>query len=363
MGYGYYPRYVSVAEKRAKAEKKIKQLRKKQPDIEPVIIQGQALATTWWGKSWNRNLERYADYSNRIGRGRSYVRHRAVLDLRIGPGLVEALVQGTRAAPYKVRIKIAEINSKNWQQVTKRCQAELSSLPDLLAGKFPRKLQDVFMVQGRGLFPAPAEISFDCSCPDWASMCKHVAATLYGVGARLDEDPALFFTLRRVDMEELVARAVQEKADTIIKKQSPAAGRVIEDDQLSELFGINLDEFDAGAPVKIVKSRKKASRGDKNKKPIVAAGKGKGTTRVQNKKTPKPRSAAPGPKLPAGYGSAAGLVLGCIEESGTEGISIKDLADITAIPRAKLYPVLHALKKKGQVNNPARGIYCSLLIQ
>ena len=361
MRYGYYPRYVSVAEKRAKAEKKIKQLRKKQPDIEPVIIQGQALATTWWGKSWNRNLERYADYSNRIGRGRSYVRHRAVLDLRIRPGLVDALVQGTSAAPYKVRIKIAKINSKNWRQVTKRCQAELSSLPDLLAGKFPRKLQDVFMVQGHGLFPEPAEITFDCSCPDWASMCKHVAATLYGVGARLDEDPALFFTLRRVDMEELVARAVQEKTDTIIKNQPPTTDRVIGDDQLSELFGIDLDEFNAKAPLKTGKNSKKLTRGDNNKKSIVAAKKikkSRGKKTPRKKKVRKQRSTAREAELPADYGSASDLVFGCIKESGVEGISIKDLADITAIPRTQLYSVLYSLKKKEQVHNPARGMYC-----
>ncbi len=112
MGYGYYPRYVSVAEKRARAEKKIKQLRKKNPDIRPVILGGQALATTWWGKAWNSNLERYADYTNRIGRGRSYVRHMAVVDLQISPGRVDALVQGSRGAPYKVRITIADIRKK-----------------------------------------------------------------------------------------------------------------------------------------------------------------------------------------------------------------------------------------------------------
>ncbi len=355
MGYGYYPRYVSVAEKKAKAEKKIKQLRRKKPDIKPVMIQGQALATTWWGKSWNRNLERYADYSNRIGRGRSYVRHMAVLDLQIKPGLVEALVQGTRAAPYKVRIKISKINKKNWQQVKEKCQAELSSLPDLLAGKFPRKLQDIFMVQGGGLFPTPAEISFDCSCPDWASMCKHVAATLYGVGARLDEDPALFFTLRKVEMEELVAQAVQDKTDTIIAKQASAKGRVIADDQLSELFGIDLEDFTPRPPAKSAKRGQKSTPVQK-KSPA-------GSRKAENKKTVnkgqarKQRGSAHGSKLPAGYGSATNLVLGCVEESGAEGISVKDLADITAIPRAKLYSILHTLKKTDRVTSPSRGIY------
>jgi uncharacterized Zn finger protein len=188
-----YPKYVTAAEKKAKAEKKLKQLRKKMPGIEPVILDGSTLARTWWGKSWNRNLERYADYSNRIGRGKSYVRHGAVLDLKIEGGRVTALVQGTRAKPYEVVINIAPVKKVNWDQIRKQCQDELRSLTDLVAGRFPKELGEIFLAEGKGLFPTPGEISFDCSCPDWASMCKHVAATLYGVGARLDEDPLLFY--------------------------------------------------------------------------------------------------------------------------------------------------------------------------
>ncbi len=183
-----YPKYVTAAEKKVKAEKKLKQLKKKMPGIEPVIIEGSALARTWWGKSWNRNLERYADYSNRIGRGKSYVRHGAVLDLKIKGGRVTALVQGTRAKPYEVVINIAPVKKANWDQIRKQCQGELRSLTDLVSGKFSKELGEIFLAESKGLFPTPKEISFDCSCPDWASMCKHVAAALYGVGARLDED-------------------------------------------------------------------------------------------------------------------------------------------------------------------------------
>ncbi|MCI5140122.1 MAG: hypothetical protein D3922_17315, partial [Candidatus Electrothrix sp. AR1] len=151
MSYYGYPKYVTVAEKRAKAEKKIKQLQKKNPAIRPVIIEGNSLARTWWGKSWNKNLESYADYSNRIGRGRSYVRHLAVVDLQIAPGKVTALVQGSRGKPYKVSITIQKMKLKIWQAVRKECQTQLSSLPDLLAGKFPKALQETFMQQGKGL--------------------------------------------------------------------------------------------------------------------------------------------------------------------------------------------------------------------
>ena len=355
MGYGYYPRYVSVAEKRARAEKKIKQLRKKQPDIQPVILAGQALATTWWGKAWNKNLERYADYTNRIGRGRSYVRHMAVVDLKIGPGRVDALVQGSRGAPYKVRITIAAIKKRNWQAITKKCKKELSSLPDLLAGKFPRKLQDVFMVQGRGVFPAPSEISFDCSCPDWADMCKHVAATLYGVGARLDQDPALFFTLRKVNMEDLVGEALRERTDAIIAQKPGTSSRLIADDKLSDLFGLDID-LDVPVPTK-QKKEKRVVR----KTGVLRGGRKKtGGRKKKKKKAIQPqKTAAPAIELPAGYDSADDLVQGCIEESGAEGISIRDISDITGIPAKQLYPVLQRLKQQGRAQNLSRGIYAS----
>jgi len=353
MRYGYYPRYVSVAEKRARAEKKIKQLRKKNPNIRPVILSGQALATTWWGKAWNKNLERYADYTNRIGRGRSYVRHMAVVDLKISPGRVDALVQGSRGAPYKVRITIAGIKKKNWQAITKKCRQELSSLPDLLAGKFPRKLQDVFMVQGRGLFPTPSEISFDCSCPDWADMCKHVAATLYGVGALLDEEPALFFILRKTDMEDLVGEAVMEKTEAIFAQKSASSSRRIAEDKLSDLFGLDMD---IDLPVPSQQKKGKKAVGKTGVTPTVRK---KSAGREKKKATRLRKTAASVIELPAGYGTADDLVQGCIEESGEEGISVRDIADITGIPAQKLYPLLQRLKNKSKVCRLNRGIYGS----
>jgi len=359
MGYGYYPRYVSVAEKRARAEKKIKQLRKKNPDIRPVILAGQALATTWWGKAWNSNLERYADYTNRIGRGRSYVRHMAVLDLKISPGRVDALVQGSRGAPYKVRITIAGIKKKNWQAITEKCRQELSSLPELLAGKFPRKLQDVFMIQGRGLFPTPSEISFDCSCPDWASMCKHVAASLYGVGARLDEDPALFFTLRKADMEDLVDEAVKERTEAIFVQKSVSSGRRIADEKLSDLFGLDID-IDVPVPAGPKKPKKrKQKKGKKAVEKTNAPPTGrKNAGRKKKKKTSRAQKrATAATELPAGYGSAADLVLGCIEEGGEEGLSVAELSDITGIPAKRLYPILQRLKKQRKICRLSRGVY------
>jgi len=245
MRYGY-SKYVTVAEKKARAEKKLAALKKKNPKICPVTIEGTSLARTWWGKSWNENLERYADFANRIERGRSYARHGAVLDLRIRPGKVTGLVMGRAASPYKVTITIKQIPGKHWHSIKKRCKGKLDSMKQLLAGEFPKALDAVFTRKGAGFFPSPGEISLDCSCPDWAVMCKHVAAVLYGVGARLDEDPTLFFVLRRADVKELVAETVNEGKKELLKRSGKKSSRVIDDgSQLSELFGIDLDGTDA----------------------------------------------------------------------------------------------------------------------
>ena len=251
-----YPPYVSVGEKRAKAAAKLKKLQKTDPRIQPVILAGSAIAATWWGKSWNRNLERYADYSNRIGRGRSYVRHGAVLDLRIRAGEVTALVQGTRSQPYAIKIEIEKLAPSRWEAVKAACAGRLASLPELLAGKFPRDLGEIFMEEGEGLFPTPQEIRFSCSCPDWAYMCKHVAAALYGIGARLDNDPGLFFTLRGIAVGEMVSAAVTETTQDLLKKAGRQSRRVLTGVDLSDVFGIDLDEGAADLPPKDAKSRK-----------------------------------------------------------------------------------------------------------
>ena len=243
MAYWKYPRYVSVAEKRAKAAQKLKKLKKKNPAIQPIVLEGTAIAKTWWGKSWNLNLERYADYSNRIGRGRSYVRHGAVLDLQISAGQVNSLVQGSRTKPYTVTIKIKGITKKIWQNMKAACAGKLDSLPELLSGKFPKALGEVFTAQGRGLFPSPQEIDFDCSCPDWAYMCKHVAATLYGIGSRLDDDAGLFFKLRKVKIDDLIQQTLKDQSYKLLEKaEKMSAGKIAESD-LSGMFGIDMEEM------------------------------------------------------------------------------------------------------------------------
>lgn len=334
MGYWGFPEYETVAEKKAKAAKKLKQLRKKMPAITPVVIEGTALARTWWGKAWNKNLERYADYRNRIGRGKSYVRHGAVLDLKIKDGQVTALVQGTRAKPYEVVIRISPVKKANWDQIRKQCQGELRSLPDLLAGKFPKELGEIFLAEGKGLFPTPKEISFECSCPDWASMCKHVAAALYGIGARLDEDPLLFFTLRQADTEELVARAVEEKTGDLLARAERKSSRVIDEADLSGLFGIDLDvKPDFSAAVK-PQAPKRPAYGKKAAPAPVA------------EQAPEVKTAP-----------TATTLIEEIVRQNPSGTTVAMLEEATGFPRSKIYAVTSRLRQQGRINYVAQGVY------
>lgn len=265
MAWWGFPRYVSKAEKQARASKKLERLKKKR-DVKPVILQGSAIARTWWGKSWNKNLEEYADYSNRIGRGRSYVRHGAVLDLQIEAGIIRALVQGSRSKPYEIIIQIGKLNRKTCQHIATSCSGMLESVSELVSGKFPKELGELFLQRDAGLFPSPKEIDFSCSCPDWASMCKHVAAALYGVGARLDEDATLFFTLRGVDMGDLVGETVAAKAENMLETASRKSSRVIQDADLSALFGIDLSDGEKQAAIPGEYTRKKQADREKNVK-------------------------------------------------------------------------------------------------
>ena len=284
MGYWWYPRYVSVGEKRAKAARKLKQLLKKNPCIKPIMIEGSAIARTWWGRSWNVNLERYADYSNRIGRGRSYVRHGAVLNLEINSGEVKSLVQGTASKPYSVVIKIKGISKDIWRDIKVACEGKLDSLSELLMGKFPKALGEIFTVKGKGLFPSPKEIDFSCSCPDWAYMCKHVAATLYGIGARLDEDPSLFFKLRKVKVSDLVTQAVEDKTKKLLKKAKKKSARVIDDSDLAGVFGIEI-ETPVASGKKNAKAAEKRSSRKKPAKPVARRAKTRSVSRKPRTKT------------------------------------------------------------------------------
>jgi len=368
-----YPPYVSVGEKRAKAAAKLKKLQKTDPHIQPVILAGNTIAATWWGKSWNRNLERYADYANRVGRGRSYVRHGAVLDLRICTGRVSALVQGTRAKPYEVNIGIEKLAPPRWDAVKAACAGRLASLPELLAGKFPRELGEIFMAEGEGLFPAPQEICFTCSCPDIADMCKHVAAALYGIGARLDNDPGLFFTLRGVEVGELIAAAVADTTRGLLKKAGRQTRRVLTNVNLSDVFGIDLDEAAgetvlAATPGAVPGTVRKAGKSGEATGPaasIEAAGQsGVEPQRFFTDGTPvspppvgsRQRPAAGAVKVPPAALPPLELVEQLIIKS-RKGIDTATLVKKTGLNVSRIRSIVQRLRMLGRIANLSRGIY------
>jgi uncharacterized Zn finger protein len=239
--YGGFAKYVSVAERKELALESIERLKKKNPNIAPVIVTGKSLTRTWWGKSWNVNLESYADYKNRISRGRSYVRNSAVLDLQITQGTINALVQGSGSKPYQITIAILPLAQKSWEELTKECAGKIDSLQELIDGKFPKGLSELFTVRGKGLFPAPREINLKCNCPDGARMCKHVAAALYGVGVRLDEDPTLFFKFRGVNVEALISETITKQTKSLLEKSKTKSRRIMEDTDVSGMFGIEIE--------------------------------------------------------------------------------------------------------------------------
>jgi uncharacterized Zn finger protein len=236
--YDQYPEYVSVAEKKEKARKQIENLKKKNPNLTPIIIEGKAISNTWWGKAWNKNLENYADYSNRISRGRSYVRNGAVVDLKIETGVVKALVQGSERKPYEIKINILPLSKEKWDSILGLCNHKIDGLAELVEGNFPKELEEIFTLKGKGLFPTDKEIKFSCSCYDWAEMCKHVTAALYGIGARFDEDPTLFFKLRNIDFEVFLKKTIEQKMQSLLENSDKRSSRVLDDKNVFDLFGV-----------------------------------------------------------------------------------------------------------------------------
>jgi uncharacterized Zn finger protein len=228
---------VPVAERRRQAERKLAKLRKKGQSVAPVTIEGRMIAATFWGKSWCTNLERYSDYENRIPRGRSYVRNGSVIDLQIAKGEITAMVAGSDL--YKIKIAIAPVKAARWKAICQDCAGTIDSLVELLQGRLAKGVMDRVCREGDGLFPSPTEIKLSCSCPDWADMCKHVAAALYGVGARLDQKPQLLFVLRGVDENELIAGAGQ---DLTLTKAAPSAAKTLHDGDVAALFGLEMAE-------------------------------------------------------------------------------------------------------------------------
>ena len=250
MSYGGWAPYVPVAERRARAAREVSKLRKKGMKIEPIEIHGRKIARTFWGEAWCNHLEKFSDYENRLPRGRTYVRNGSVCHLAISRGKVEAIVSGS--ALYRINIDITPLSANKWKNVRKQCAGQIGSMLELLRGRFSDNVMEIVTDQNTGLFPKPSEITLACDCPDWAEMCKHIAAVLYGVGARLDHQPELLFLLRNVDHEELITTELDMHSATSGKgKRRRLAGA-----DLSDVFGVDIEES-------IKPSRKKSAVGKK----------------------------------------------------------------------------------------------------
>lgn len=236
-----WPEYIPVAVKRERSMREVEKLRKKGLEIEPVVIEGRTIVRSFWGKGWCQHLEKFSDFSNRLPRGRSYVRNGSVCHLKILPGRIEAMVCGSSL--YKLSIEIKPLKPAQWKAIKQQCQGQISSLLELLEGRLSERVMAVVADRETGLFPKPKEIHLNCNCPDWATMCKHVAAVLYGVGNRLDHCPELLFTLRGVDAAELI------DAELVLPGQAESGESDLAEDNLAELFGIDLETEPETKPV------------------------------------------------------------------------------------------------------------------
>lgn len=227
----------TTSELRRKSAASTKKEQEKGKKLEPIIIHGRNIVNSWWGKAWCDNLERYADYESRLGRGKRYVRTGAVIDLKIRKGKILSRVQGTRKTPYKVEIRISPLSEEKCQAIIQKCSRKLENLEVFLQGNFPEEMKELFQSK-EGLFPSPQEISFSCSCPDWAIMCKHVAATLYGIGARFDEKPLLFFELRGIDVNRFIDVTLANRVEAMLANSAKVTDRVMKDEEIKGLFGV-----------------------------------------------------------------------------------------------------------------------------
>ena len=275
--YGFRP-YVPVSQRRAKASREVARRIKKGESVSPVHIEGNKIASTFWGKAWCTNLEGYSDYANRLPRGRSYVRNGSVVNLKIAKGRIKALVSGSEL--YEIQIDIAAQPKQNWLALKEQCAGKVGTLIELLQGKLSKAVMELVTDRDQGLFPKPREIKMRCSCPDHAGLCKHLAAVMYGVGNRLDSSPELLFLLRAVDHMELIEQAIPTAPLGTRKSAS-----TIHADDLGDIFGIEIGDAPAEKPA--LKTRQKSGTNTMVEPKVSKATK---TSAVKRKK------AAPVPK-------------------------------------------------------------------
>lgn len=303
--FGAWKPYVPVAQRRAEAERETQKLSKAGQLTKPIRIQGRAIASSFWGEGWCTHLEAFSDFENRLPRGRTYVRNGSVWNLEVTAGRIEARVMGSSL--YQVTVDIHALQSAAWSAVKQKCAGEIGSLLELLQGRLSAPVMKVVADRDTGLFPRPGEMTFACSCPDWADMCKHVAATLYGVGHRLDQQPQLLFLLRGVDAAELI-----DAGFSAPKAAAASAKDRLADAQLGAIFGIELDE---GSDTEVVTAAAtKAGRTPASKTPV--------------------RKTAPARKATAGEFRATGKAVATLRKK--LGLSVAEFAEKLSVSPASV---------------------------
>ena len=235
----WFPPHVPVGARRARVARVSDELRRNGVDVQPVHIEGRTIARSFWGRRWCHHLESCSDFENRLPRGRAYVRNGSVCHLDVHAGGVDAMVVGSDL--YHVVVRIRKLGQVAWKAIRAECAGRVGSVLELLQGRLSDHVLRVVTDPDRGLFPKPGEITLTCDCPDWAVMCKHAAAVLYGVGSRLDDRPELLFRLRDVDAEDLVVGDMALPAGAV-------GNDVLADEDLADIFGIDIDPADAAPP-------------------------------------------------------------------------------------------------------------------
>ena len=237
--WDYYPPHQTNAQLTAKAAKIATELVKKGKLLEPVLSHTTrgGVCHSWWGLAWCQNLEQYADFDNRLDRGKRYLRVGAVIDLKIDSGKVDALVVGSEDKPYEIHIEFAPLEHEKCSHIISACSNQIHNMESLLSGNFPEELKELFIQKG-ALFPDPSEIKFDCSCPDWAGLCKHVAAVLYGIGVKFDMDPLFFFKLRNLNIEDFIHQEVDNRITKMLNNANRKSSRILSDSAIEGIFGV-----------------------------------------------------------------------------------------------------------------------------
>lgn len=335
--YGGWKPYVPVAERRKKAEQLVAKAIKSGKTLSPIPPYRGAIAKTFWGKSWCDNLERYSDFGNRLPRGRTYVRNGSVIDLQMTAGKIHAQVMGSSL--YAVKVDVTACPDQHWRTLAANCASSIDSMVELLQGKLSGAVMERICKPGTGLFPSPKDIQFSCSCPDWASMCKHVAAVLYGVGARLDQQPELIFTLRGVDPSDLVNSTGAGLSAAAI---APASGKVLDDAALGDVFGIEIDtgtEPLATPPA----ARKRAGRQSPAQTSRVPTPSTPAKPAASAKSTSKGKTAAPKAVVkPGAAEKPAGKARAATPKTSPSASAKSTSKGNTAAPKAVVKPVVAA---------------------